>query len=87
MSLTRADMLAVLALCPTGFTTKEIIARLGCASYSAQVMLSKLHAYGFIEKVKMQRPNHNKCFWRLPMKTPSIVAADEADALVERERV
>lgn len=49
-------ILATLATSPDGLTSAEVAARAGMTSYSTSTKLSKLAAYGLIEK----RPNGNR---------------------------
>lgn len=74
MSATKQEVLTVLATRPDGMTSREVIAAMGCASYQAQGILSKLAAYGAIDKVKPPyqcRPS-NKVLWRIKRASASV---------------
>ena len=64
MSITTQQILEVLRAAPEGLTAKEVSAKLGAASYDAGGRLSKLAAYGTIEKMKSPSPS-GKTKWRL----------------------
>jgi hypothetical protein len=64
MSITKQQILQLLHAAPEGLTANEISARLGADSYHAGARLSKLTAYGEIEKFKNPSPS-GKARWRL----------------------
>jgi hypothetical protein len=64
MSITIQQILEVLRAAPEGLTAKEVSAKLGAASYDAGGRLSKLTAYGEIEKIRTPSPS-GKSRWRL----------------------
>ena len=64
MSVTKQQILRLLQAAPEGLSTNEISARLGTGSYNAGGRLSKLAAYGEIEKSKYPSPS-GKTRWRL----------------------
>ena len=64
MSITTQQILEVLRAAPEGLTAKEVSAKLGASSYDAGGRLSKLAAYGEIEKMNNPSPS-GKTKWRL----------------------
>ena len=64
MSISTKQIIEVLRAAPEGLTAKEVSARLDAASYNAGGRLSKLAAYGEIEKMKNTSPS-GKSKWRL----------------------
>lgn len=64
MSITTQQILEVLRAAPEGLTAKEVATKLGAASHEAGGRLSKLAAYGKIEKLKGP-PISGKTKWRL----------------------
>lgn len=63
MSITAQKILDVLRAAPGGLTTKEVSAKLGVGAYDAGGRLSKLAAYGKIERIKSTLPSE-KVKWR-----------------------
>ena len=64
MSITTLQILEVLRAAPEGLTAKEVAAKLGAVTHNAGGRLSKLAAYGKIEKMKNASPT-GKSKWRL----------------------
>jgi hypothetical protein len=64
MSITAQQIFDVLRIAPDGLTSKEVSAKLGIASYDAGGRLSKLAAYGQIERMKSPLSSR-KARWRL----------------------
>ena len=64
LSITTQQILEVLRAAPEGLTAKEVSTKLGAVSYDAGGRLSKLAAYGEIEKIKNPSPS-GKTKWRL----------------------
>lgn len=64
MSVTKQQILQLLRAAPEGLSSNELAARLGAASYDARARLSKLAAYGEIEKINNPSPP-GKTKWRL----------------------
>jgi len=56
MSITAQQIFDILRIAPDGLTSKEVSAKLGIASYDAGGRLSKLAAYGKIERMKSTLP-------------------------------
>jgi predicted transcriptional regulator len=63
MSITAQKILDVLRAAPGGLTTKEVSEKLGVGAYDAAGRLSKLAAYGKIERIKNTLPSE-KGKWR-----------------------
>ena len=63
MSITTKMIIDALRAAPDGMTTNEVSAKLGVNSYDAGGRLSKLAAYGKIDKVKGP-PASGKIKWR-----------------------
>jgi hypothetical protein len=64
MSITTKQILEVLRAAPEGLTAKEVSARLNADSYDPGGRLSKLAAYGEIEKITTASPS-GTTKWRL----------------------
>ena len=64
MSITAQQLLDVLRIAPEGLTSKQVSAKLGITSYEASSRLSKLAAYGKIERTKSSL-SRRKAHWRL----------------------
>ena len=64
MSITEQQIFEVLRIAPEGLTSKEVSAKLGIAFYNASGRLSKLAAYGKIERVR-SRLSSREARWRL----------------------
>jgi hypothetical protein len=64
MSITKQQILDVLRPAPGGLTAKEVSAKLGAVSYDAGGRLSKLAAYGDLEKMENSSPL-GRTKWRL----------------------
>jgi hypothetical protein len=79
MSITAQKLLDVLRAAPEGLTTKEVSAKLGVGPYDAGGRLSKLAAYGKIERIKGKLPCE-KAKWRLRQ------ARDECHELSDMSR-
>ena len=64
MSIKAKQLLDVLRIAPEGLTSKQVSAKLGIATYEASSRLSKLAAYGKIERMKSSL-SRRKARWRL----------------------
>jgi DNA-binding MarR family transcriptional regulator len=65
MSITAQQLLDALRIAtPEGLTSKQVSAKLGITSYEASSRLSKLAAYGKIERTKSSL-SRRKAHWRL----------------------
>jgi hypothetical protein len=64
MSISAKQIIEVLRAAPEGLTAKEVSARLNADSYDAGGRLSKLTAYGEIEKMTTASPSGTSK-WRL----------------------
>ena len=70
MSITTKMIIDVLRTAPDGMTTNELSAKLGVNSYDAGGRLSKLAAYGKIDKVKGSSASE-KIKWRCKLERNS----------------
>lgn len=65
MSLTRADVLAALALIPAGITTAALADQMHVPRYALSGILSKLATYGKIDKnTAIKGGNANAALWK-----------------------
>lgn len=62
MSPGKAAILAAVLAAPAGLTTQEIIARTRGTDYSVRTALSRLYAYGDIDKQVIAR--NGKAIWK-----------------------
>ena len=64
MSVSARQILEALKTAPEGLTSAEVSEKLGAANYDPRGRLSKLAAYGEVEKMKGTSPS-GKTKWRL----------------------
>ena len=66
MSPTKSDVLALVNAAPDGITTREVRARLSGTDYCISNNLSRLYAYGEIDK---QSLGGNRALWKRRERT------------------
>jgi hypothetical protein len=69
MPISTQQILEVLRMSPEGLTAREVSDKLSAIHYDAGGRLSKLAAYGEIEKMK-ERTSSGKTKWRMKWSAP-----------------